>query len=94
MVGTTVWVTNAGNDSVAELDARNGQPIRVLSGASRSFDASGLIAADSSHIWIPNGSTTHDNGTITELSTSNGSLIGVISEQNHGSLCKSLFEEI
>jgi streptogramin lyase len=77
-VGATVWVTNDGDNSVAELDARNGHLIRSLSGGSDGFYASGLIAADSAHIWIPNGSS------ITELSASNGSVIAKLNEQGHG----------
>jgi serine/threonine protein kinase len=84
VTGATVWITNGGNDSVAELDARNGHPIRTLSGASDGFNASGLIAADPSHIWIPNGSSTNANGTVTELSASTGKVIAVLNEQSRG----------
>jgi protein kinase-like protein len=76
--GSTVWVANSGNNSVAELDASNGHLLRSLSGASHRFTVSGLIAADGSHIWIPNGSS------VTELNASDGSVAGVLSEQSHG----------
>ena len=82
--GNTVWITNDGNNSVAELDARSGQLIRVLPGVSHGFTASGLIAADPSHVWIPNGSVVDANSTITELNASNGSKITVLNEQSHG----------
>jgi hypothetical protein len=83
--GNTVWITNDGNNSVAELDARSGEVLRVLSGESDGFTASGLIAADRDHIWIPNGSPSAPaNGTITELSASNGSVITVLHEESHG----------
>jgi len=84
VVGSAVWITNGGNNSVAELDARSGHLIRSLSGASDGFTASGLIAADPSHIWIPNGSAEDAGGTITELSASNGSVIAALNEQGHG----------
>jgi hypothetical protein len=83
--GNTVWITNDGNNSVAELDARSGHVLRVLSGQSDGFTAAGLIAADRDHVWIPNGSaSTQANGTITELSASNGSVIRVLHEESHG----------
>jgi DNA-binding beta-propeller fold protein YncE len=84
VAGTTVWITNAGNNSVAELDARNGHVVNTFSGASHHFKASDLIAADRLHIWIPNGSTSSPNGTITELNASNGSVVSVHDEQRHG----------
>lgn len=77
-VGTTVWIANGGSNSVAELDARNGRLIRSLAGARDGFNESGLIAADNSHIWIPDGSS------ITELNASNGSVIKEFNEQSRG----------
>jgi outer membrane protein assembly factor BamB len=79
-----VWITNEVNNSVAELNASNGHLVTTLSGTGYRFNASDLIAADQSHIWIPNGSASNANGTITELSASNGSLVRVLNEGSHG----------
>jgi hypothetical protein len=85
VAGPTVWITNGVNNSVAELDASDGHLIRTLSGARNSFDAAGLIAADPSHIWIPNMSaSTRANGTVTELNASDGSVAGVFNERSRG----------
>jgi outer membrane protein assembly factor BamB len=84
IAGGMVWITNANNNSVAELDASSGHVVRTLSGASYRFSASYLIAADASHIWIPNGSASNANSTITELSASSGNVIAVLKEGSHG----------
>jgi hypothetical protein len=75
--GTTVWITNDGNNTVTELDALNGHFIRSVSGASGDFNASGLIAADRYHVWIPSASS------IAELNVGNGS-VKVLNEHGHG----------
>lgn len=76
-----VWVQNGGTgspkESVTELNASNGSPVRVINAkAGRLDDADGL-AVSGSYVLVLN-TYSGARGSVTELNADNGSLIRVI----------------
>jgi len=72
--GQYVWVLNGGNDSVSQLDARTGAPLRVLNAAGYGFkytaqDSPTGIIDDGANVWVGN----HDS--VTEINAATGALV-------------------
>jgi len=81
--GARVWIANVreGDTSITELNASNGSLVRVIN--AKADGLSGLIdvAAKGPHVWAANAegcSALHRSCSVTELNTSDGSLVRVI----------------
>jgi len=89
--GDHVWVIDG--SSLTELDASDGAVIRVLSGDQYARIQPSSIADDGTHLWVAGSSgewddpaispdgllLNHGNGSVTELSASDGSVIRTLS---------------
>ncbi|MGD0245474.1 MAG: protein kinase [Streptosporangiaceae bacterium] len=71
-----VWVLNGGNDSVTELDAPTGAPVRTLVAARYGFDQTGSdttgIVDDGTDVWVGNLDT------VTEINAGDSSLLRIL----------------
>jgi Protein kinase domain len=72
--GSYAWVLNGGNDTVTQLSAATGAPVRILSAAGYGFyltnyDTPTGIIDDGTHVWVGN----HDS--VTEISAATGALV-------------------
>ncbi|MGH3249776.1 MAG: serine/threonine-protein kinase [Trebonia sp.] len=74
--GSHVWVLNGGNDSVTELSARTGAPVRTLKGAGYGFNQTGGdttgIVDDGANVWVG------DLNSVTEINAGSGSLARIL----------------
>jgi hypothetical protein len=78
--GTHLWVTNAGGNSVTEINAGNGSVVRVLSASAYGFNAPYAIAFDGTRLWVTNA----EGNSVTEINASNGSVVQVLSASSYG----------
>ena len=70
-----VWVANWGDNSVTELNAKDGSLVKVLSASSYGFNYPIAITSDNlGHVWVVNvvGSS------VTELNAKDGSLVQIV----------------
>jgi len=68
-----VWVTN--NNSVTELNAKDGSLVQVLKDAKYGFNTPRLVTSDNlGHIWVTN----YHGNSVTELNAKDGSLVRVV----------------
>ncbi len=78
---TGVWVTSygeSGGASVIRLSAQNGnQVLPIIAGNSYKFSRPDAIAVAGPHVWVAN----FGSSTVTELNTSDGSLVRVLPSQ-------------
>lgn len=80
---THVWVTNSTGGSVTELNAASGSLVRVIRAKRDDFGDPSDVVIDGSHVWILDSAHQENasgvwGGAITELNTSDGSLVRVI----------------
>ena len=52
--GTHIWVANQDGDSVTELNASTGTPVRTISGTSYKFNGPSAITSEGTHVWVTN----------------------------------------
>jgi DNA-binding beta-propeller fold protein YncE len=76
--GARVWGAN--DDSVTELNASDGRPVRVLHGAAYGFDRPDAIAVDGPDLWVANAG----NDTVSELNADNASPAKILSGGSYG----------
>ena len=70
-----VWVANASGNSVTELNANNGNLVKVYNDASYGFNYPEAITTDNlGHVWVVN----YAGNSVTELNANNGSLVRVV----------------
>ena len=51
-----MWATNANGNSLIELSAATGAPVKVLSGSRYGFDTPDGVFSDGTHVWVTNNS--------------------------------------
>jgi DNA-binding beta-propeller fold protein YncE len=77
--GSHVWMADKWTNSVAEFSASNGSRVRVIDAPADKLHEPDAIVASGSHVWIADCGTSNPcpggNGSVTELNSSNGSLI-------------------
>jgi hypothetical protein len=80
--GGDLFVANEGN-SVTEISATSGDFVRVISGSE--FEGPTAIAAAGGNLFVTNfgGGIANQDGSVAELSTKTGALMGVISASNY-----------
>jgi sugar lactone lactonase YvrE len=66
-------------NSVSELNATTGAPVRLISGAAYDFDGPDAILTDGTHIFVANGGNLGNQGCVTELNAATGALVRVLS---------------
>jgi len=69
-----VWVANADGNSVTELTAATGAPVKVIAGSSYRFNDPTGISSDGTHVWVAN----QIGNSVTELNAATGALVKVI----------------
>src|SRR6185437_9202581 len=77
--GAHVFVANAGNNSVTEVDASNGSLVRVLSDPGYGFSNPSAMAFDGTHLWVANA----DGNSVTEINASDGSLARIVEDPSY-----------
>jgi DNA-binding beta-propeller fold protein YncE len=77
--GTHIWVANSSGDSVTELNASSGTPLRTISGNSYQFSGPSAITSDGTHVWVADLA----GNSLTELNASNGTLARIVSEKTY-----------
>jgi YVTN family beta-propeller protein len=68
--GTHVWVANAYEDTVSEIDASNGTVIRTIPVGVFPYG----VSSDGAHVWVANT----EEDTVSEIDASNGTVIRTI----------------
>ena len=83
-VWVLAWDTTVGNDgSIAELNARTGHLIRLISGRKYGWDTPSFATAGR-RLWVTSQTGGfHGNGSVTELSTSTGRLVHFFSGRQY-----------
>ena len=77
--GTHVWVANAGNGTVSELNAVTGRYVRTVFGSKYDFRYPCAIGVAASHVFVANC----QGDSVTELDASSGALVAVLSGSNY-----------
>src|SRR5207253_2806868 len=72
-----------GASSVAELDARTGALVRVISRKKYRLEGPAAIAVAGGHVWVANVGDTNTGGTVTELNARTGALVRAISRKKY-----------
>jgi YVTN family beta-propeller protein len=79
--GTHVWVADAGDNSLSEIDASTGTVVNTISVAHPGRGVGlNAVSSDGAHVWVTNGL----GGTVTEVSAADGSLVQTIPVPNTG----------
>jgi hypothetical protein len=73
-----IWSVNPLQNSVTEFDTSNGKFVRTIDARQGSLDHPLGIAVSGKHLWVISGSSKGKSGSVSELKTSNGSLVRVI----------------
>jgi YVTN family beta-propeller protein len=68
--GTDVWVANAEEDTVSEIEASSGTVIRIIPVGAFPYG----VTSDGTHVWVTN---TYEN-TVSEIEASSGTVIRII----------------
>src|SRR4051794_8972385 len=72
--GTHVWVNNGRDRTVSEIEAATATVIRTIPSG---IDPYG-VASDGTRAWVANGGGGNGDGSVTEIDTAGGSVIGTI----------------
>jgi len=67
-------VANLATNTVTEVVAASGTPVKVIRGAGYGFNAPDAVASDGTHVWVTSGVT----NSVTELLASTGALVQVL----------------
>jgi DNA-binding beta-propeller fold protein YncE len=71
---TDAWITDPADNTVVEIDAATGRPVRTVHGTQGRFNTPVPIAADSTDVWVDGEGSAFGN-TIAELSSSIGGYV-------------------
>jgi YVTN family beta-propeller protein len=86
--GANIWVANAGDNTVTELQASNGMNLGTFNAGSYPWG----VAFDGANIWVTN----YNVGTVTKLQASTGTVLGTftVGADPQGIAFHSLFPAI
>ena len=74
--GTDLWVANSESDTVTELSATTGAPVRTITGSAYDFNGPLSILYNDGDVWVESAGTTHGGvGSISVFSAATGDFI-------------------